>query len=374
MKRALLLALPWMAALGYLAGCAGAPQPVEEPVPAKAEAEVVEKDPIAAAGERYKSAIDNGIDIFAELSEPMFPRYMSRTAGELTQVTYTDVGGDNSVDASPVEDLLVFSSDRHGKDHNIYVKSPTGKTVTQKTFEPFDEIQPAFSPDGRRIAYASNKNGNFDIWIIDADTNGAAVQVTSGGADELHHSWTPDGDWLVYSAFSSRSGEWDIMMTSVSTGTVKELGRGKFPRVSPDGSTILFQRSRRRDGFWYSIWTMNMDGANQTEVISSADWGAINPSWSPDGQFIAFAAVHKSPEAKLTERFWRGDDIYVVRANGRGLIQVTDDTEPAWEPCWSMRDGRIYFISERNGFRNIWSIKPPITTVASAQPRDEKTQ
>jgi TolB protein len=363
-----------MAAFGYLAGCAGPRQTVEEPPPVEAEVEVVEEDPIAAAGKRYKSDIDDGIDILAELSEPILPIYMSRTAGELTQVTYTDVGGDNSVDASSAEDLLVFSSDRHGKDHNIYVKSPTGKTVTQKTFEPFDEIQPAFSPDGRRIAYASNKNGNFDIWIIDTDTNGAAVQVTFGGADELHPSWTPEGDWLVYSAFSSRSGEWDIMMTSVNTGTVKELGRGKFPRVSPDGSRILFQRSRRRDGFWYSIWTMNMDGANQTEVISSADWGAINPSWSPDGQFIAFAAVHKSPEAKLTARFWRGDDIYVVRANGRGLIQVTDDTEPAWEPCWSIRDGRIYFISERNGFRNIWSIKPPVFTVASAQTPDEKTQ
>ncbi len=370
MKRALLLALPWMAAMGYLAGCTPAERTVEQPEPAV----VVEEDPIATAGNVHKSAIDDGIDIFAELSEPLPLRWKTRTVGELTQVTFTNVGGDNSVDASPVEDLLVFSSDRHGEDHNIYVKSPSGKTITQKTFEPFDEIQPAFSPDGSRIAYASNKNGNFDIWVVDAHTNGAAVQVTFGGEDELHPSWTPDGKWLVYSAYSSRSGEWDIMMTDTTSGEVRELGRGKFPRVSPDGSSILFQRSRRRDGYWYSIWTMNIDGTSQTEVVSSADWGAINPAWSPDGQYIAFATVYKSPEAKFEERIWRGDDIYVVRNNGRGLIQVTDDTEPAWEPCWSARDGRIYFVSERNGFRNIWSIKPPVFSVASAKTDDEKTQ
>ena len=105
---------------------------------------------------------------------------------------------------------------------------------------------------------------------------------------------------------------------------------------------------------------MNLDGTEQTEIITSADWAAINPCWSPDGQFIAFATVNKSPQSKIEDRIWQGDDIYVIGVNGRGLIQVTADNQPDWQPRWSARDGRIYFVSERNGFRNIWSVRPPV--------------
>jgi len=312
----------------------------------------------------YKTSSDDGRDILQELAAPIQPIFKTRSFGELTQVTFTRVGGDNDVDVSPSEDLIVFSSDRHSRYHNIYTKSSAGAVVVQKTSAPFDQIQPVFSPDGKRIAFASNKNGNYDIWIIDTHSNGAAVQATFGDEDDLHPSWMPDGETIVYSSYSSRTADWSIMTTNVITAEVKDLGPGKFPSVSPDGKRILFQRARLRDGFWYSIWTMNLDGGDQTEVVSSADWAAINPCWSPDGQFIAFATVNKSPEAKLEDRIWRGDDIFVVSANGRELIQITDDTAPDWGPTWSTRDGKIYFISERNGFRNIWSLKPPVYSVA----------
>ncbi len=295
----------------------------------------------------------------------MSVRYINRTAGVLTQVTSTRVGGDNSVDASPIEDMVAFSSDRHGAYSNIYTKRTAGKTITQKTFEPFDEVQPAFSPDGGRIAFSSNKGGSYDIWIIETHSNGSAIQVTFGPENEVHPSWTPDGRAVVYSRRSMLTGEWDIMLTDLATGEVRDIGRGKFPEVSPDGTRILFQRARKREGYWYSIWTMNIDGTDQTEIIASADWAAINPCWSPDGQFIAFASVHKSPQAKFEERVWRADDIFVVATNGRGLQQVTDDPEAAWDPCWSAKDGRLYFISERDGSRNVWSIKSPVFEVAS---------
>ena len=162
-------------------------------------------------------------------------------------------------------------------------------------------------------------------------------------------------------------------MSELNSGTVKDIAWGKFPQVSPDGARILFQRARNRAGFWYSIWTMNTDGTDQTEIIASADWAAINPCWAPDGRYIAFATVYKSPEAKLEERVWRGDDIFVVGVDGRALLQVTADPQPAWSPCWSSRDDRIYFVSERNGFRNIWSIRPPFSPVASKAAHDEGT-
>lgn len=350
--------------LAGLVGCATSPReaaaPVEEPEPPPGHQ-------LRARSDLYKETIDDGRDVLSDITAPMGPIFKTRTFGELTQVTFTRVGGDNSVDASPTDDLVAFSSDRHSEDHNIYVKSSAGPVVTQKTFQPFDEVQPAFSPDGERIAFASNRNGNYDIWIVSTHETGSSEQVTFTDADDLHPSWTPDGKSIVYSSFSSRSGDWSIMRTDLGTGEVSDLGRGKFPQVSPDGTEILFQRARKRGGFWYSIWRMNTDGTNQTEVVSSGDWAAINPCWSPEGQFIAFATVHKSPEARFDDRVWRGDDIYVVGRDGRGLLQVTDDPQPTWEPCWSARDGRVYFVSERNGFRNIWSVKPPVFSVASSE-------
>lgn len=346
-------------------------------VTAETAAEEAESEPEREAGagsglvERsrlHKEAVNDGRDVIAELESPIDPIFKTRTYGELTQVSFTRVGGDDDVDVSRVEGLVAFCSDRHGPDHNIYVKNITGAVVTQKTFKPFDEIQPKFSPDGSRIAYASNKNGNYDIWIMDTHATGAAVQVTFGDEDDLHPAWSPDGNVLVYSSYSSRTGGWSLMETNVVTGEVRDLGPGKFPTISPDGKKILFQRARMRDGYWYSIWTMNRDGTEQTEIITSADWAAINPCWSPDGLYVAFATVNKSPESKLEDRIWEADDIYIIGVNGRGLLQLTADSQPDWEPCWSELDGRIYFVSERNGFRNIWSVKPPVYNVAASGP------
>lgn len=353
--------------IGLTAGCALTRQGSQNSAPSapSAPASPVSKASPAAEivshSELYKNSADAGRDILEELSAPIAPSFKNRTVGPITQVSFSRVGGDNDVDVSPVEDLVAFSSDRHSQDRNIYTKTITGSVVTQKTSDGFDEIQPSFSPDGSRIAFASNRNGNYDIWVIETKSTGAAVQVTFGDEDDLHPSWMPDGETIAYSSYSSRTGDWAIMLANTGTGDVRDLGNGKFPEVSPDGSKILFQRARQRDGNWYSVWTMNIDGSEQTEIISSPDWAAINPTWSPDGQFLAFATVNKSPEAKMEERVWRGDDIYVIGTNGREMIQVTADVQPDWAPCWSRRDGRLYFVSERNGFRNIWSVKPPVS-------------
>ncbi|MCD6405114.1 MAG: PD40 domain-containing protein, partial [Planctomycetes bacterium] len=214
MRRTLMLLLP-VAVLAAVIGCTGSPQPLAVANDVKVEPQA--GDTIEERSESYKASIDDGQSILGDITAPMEPRYKSRTPGELTQVSFTRVGGDNSVDASPVEDLVVFSSDRHSPDHNIYVKAPSGKTVTQKTFGPFDEIQPSFSPDGKRIAFACNKNGNYDIWIVETHANGTEVQVTFGDEDDLHPSWAPDGQSVIYSAYSSRSGEWNIMLTNLQT-------------------------------------------------------------------------------------------------------------------------------------------------------------
>jgi tricorn protease-like protein len=152
-------------------------------------------------------------------------------------------------------------------------------------------------------------------------------------------------------------------------------------RKGPDGKeetlyTLLYQKHRKRDIPFYSIWTiqitMNARGkvevANSpTEIVASDKWAAINPTWSPDGRYIAFASVRKSPISQWQARIYRADDVWVVKTDGTDLTQVTSHAAPDWNPCWA-RDpddpesavGRLYFHSLRSGTANVWSVSPVV--------------
>ena len=114
---------------------------------------------------------------------------------------------------------------------------------------------------------------------------------------------------------------------------------------------------RKRDGNWYSIWTMDTSGNHLTEIVASKDWAAITPTWSADGTRLVFTTVHLSPISKKEKRVWKGDDIWLVGADGGNLLRLTSTTDPEWSPRCSI-DGRIYFTSSRGGHNNIWSIEP----------------
>jgi Tol biopolymer transport system component len=115
---------------------------------------------------------------------------------------------------------------------------------------------------------------------------------------------------------------------------------------------------------------VDIDGGNLTEIYSDTEFAAINPDWSPDGKLIAFATVHKSPAAVLQRRVVSGDDIWLIGADGNGLLCLTREEVPEWSPTWGA-DGRVYFVSRRNTHQNIWSVKPlqlGATTSAGSPP------
>jgi len=247
---------------------------------------------------------------------------------------------------------MVFSSTRHSRNPDIYIKNVRGATVTQRTTHPAAEVAPEFSGDGKYIAFASNRFGNWDIFIMTADEGSAPVQLTKGEDDEIHPSWSPDGKKIVFCSYSPRAGRWEIRIIEISTGLQTTVCEGVFPRWNPRKDVIVFQRARRRDRRLFSIWTVKTDGTELKEIVPARDWAAINPAWDPTGRYVVFATV-----AKGKTKFYRGDDIYMIKANGEGLVQLTTTPESDWKPFWAS-DGRIYFTSMKNGFQNIWSLKP----------------
>jgi Tol biopolymer transport system component len=326
-----------------------------------------------AAGCQARPAASGGGSA-AGASDPYYSRYTgplqvgrSYEYSTVEQNTFTEVGGDYDPAVSPDGRFLVYASTCHAAVPDIYVKSVRGATVSRLTNTPeAAEIQPCFSPDGKRVAYATNDRGNWDIHVQNVEGGGKPVLATPNmKSDEISPCFHPGGEWIAFSTMSPRTGTWEIAVRNLLTGQLRYLGEGLYPRFSPDGRKIAFQRARSREPRWYSIWTLELDAdfnsRSATEVVSSAKWAAINPAWSPDGKYLAFATVHESPLAQGTRRILMGDDIWVVNLEGQDLTRLTDGEAPESHPVWSrdaeLRD-RVYFCSMMKGPKNIWSLSP----------------
>jgi dipeptidyl aminopeptidase/acylaminoacyl peptidase len=302
----------------------------------------------------------------------------------IVQQTFAEAGGDFDVDIDREGERMAFSTTRYSKNPDICIQSVKGRAVTLHTSDAASDMMPKFSPDGQQIVWCSNRYGNWDILVSPSNRSPRTrpQQLTSSTDDEVHPTWSPDGKLLAFSRYNSMDGLWRIWVLDLTTRTVSVLTEGLFPEFKPveDSTetgavayTILYQKHRKRDIPWYSVWTiglgMNSDGQieltnSPTEIVASDKWAAINPTWSPDGKYIAFSSVRKSPAAKWQARIYKADDIWVVNVNGTDLTQLTSHSAPDWSPCWGRERGnpfgRLYFNSLRTGHENIWSVKPVI--------------
>jgi Tol biopolymer transport system component len=189
--------------------------------------------------------------------------------------------------------------------------------------------RPAWSPDGRRIAFVRwRPNWAGDIYLVDADGFNAVPHWSGGGAFDFRSAaWSPDGRTLAVD-----HGNWydgDIYLLSVDdTGTapVHVASMAAMPAWSPDGRKIAFVSLSGDDGY-HALHVMNADGSNVT-ALTLRDRGAIeHPTWSPDGQRIAF-----------TKCIDGACDIVAVSANATAvtvvdrLTTVGNAFSPAWSP------------------------------------------
>jgi TolB protein len=280
----------------------------------------------------------------------------------LRRHTLSAEGADFDPDIDPAGNRIVFASTRHCLEPDLYVKSVDGMAITQLTADPASDVQPACSPDGQRIAFASDRAGSWDIWVIDI-AGGQPVQITSGAAHDVCPSWSPDGQSIVFSSQPANGGQWEMWIVDTAVGGSRRfIGYGLFPEWSPVADTIVFQRARERGSRWFSIWTLELvDGEPRypTEVASCPEQALIMPSWSSDGLQIAYCTVR--PAAELPDGTISApevSDIWVVGADGSGRVRLTNGQNAYFAPTWS-RDGRLYFTSQRDGCENVWSLAPP---------------
>ncbi len=293
----------------------------------------------------------------------------------LIHVTYAAQGADFDPCVSHDGNMLVFASTQHRETSDIYVKNVKGRTVTQLTADPSHDVMPSISPDGQRIAFASNRSGNWDVFVMSAG-GGQAVQLTSDFAHELHPSWSPDGTKLVFCRLGEISGRWELwVMDATGAATTEFVGYGMFPEWCPVPGTgaagrdnILFQPSRERGDRAFSIWSVDYqpgDTSSPTEIASSRDAALINASWSPDGSRIVFATLnYDNLDEATTPSGTPASDLWLVGVDGTGRVSLTGGRFMNLMPSWGP-DGRIYFVSDRTGVSNIWSVGTEKAIVAA---------
>lgn len=275
----------------------------------------------------------------------------------IRQVSFGTEGEDYDPRISRDGQFIYFASTRHRPTADIYVKSVDGTSITQLTSDPGHDVMPAISPDGKRIAFASNRNGSWDIYVMNAE-GGQAVQVTSDTSDELHPTWSPDGNMIAYSRLGETSDRWEIWVTDLSKpNSYKFLTFGLFPEWHPSDSKILFQRSRDRGDRLFSVWTIDYtrgEAINPTELISSPVAAVINPSWSPDGAYVAVSTIFNPGDTPVGVRP-EFADIWILKADGSTRTNLTNGWFVNLMPTWGP-DNQVYFVSDRNGYHNIWEI------------------
>ncbi|NQW19137.1 MAG: PD40 domain-containing protein [Chloroflexi bacterium] len=209
-----------------------------------------------------------------------------------------------------------------------------------------NDQQPTISPDGRWLAFSSNRGGDFEIYVVDlkAGSKAKPLSVTTNTSADTSPAWSPDGKSITY--VTNRYNVSEIMVIPAagckrrSKNCDTRITSNKFqdidPAWSPDGQTIVFSSKRSRDpGF--QIYTMTTQGKSATRTTNVAA-NSTDPTWSPDGGSIAFVSMRRASRDRTTA-------IYTMLANGNSQKKITSGSSNDKSPVWSPDGKSVTFAS-----------------------------
>lgn len=292
---------------------------------------------------------------------------------------------------------LAYVSIKDGNPH-IYLVSARG-VETRLTQGDAGNHQPAWSPDGSRMAFASTREGLLKVFTMNADGS-AQVRVTSDDRIESSPSWSPDGHSLAFFSADPAGQLSELVILDLRAGSrvaIRGNGRSKGPTAatwSADGQRLAFNGDN--DKASPQVWVVERDGSNAREIglafnsrrkgyasispdgrsvayvadsrpgidliITDLETGqsrnltasgrAVNyeaPTWSPDGKRLAFASSRDDPQLLRM-------DIFVMEADGSGMRNLSAHPHEDYHPRWTSDGRSVYFTSLRTGTAQLYSV------------------
>ena len=258
----------------------------------------------------------------------------SKQTGTLTPPIQATAGG-----------RIAFHSDRDGN-FEIYEMNADGSGVTRLTRDSSSDGFPTWSPDGARIAFSSLREDigsqGWEIFVMNADGS-SQTRLTNAPALDGNATWSPDGARIAFNTV--RDGNLEIYVMNADGSRVTRLTNDQAADYSPswstNGSGIAFVSDR--DGN-REIYAMNTEGSGVARLTNDPNEDS-SPSWSPDGAKIAFVSDRDS-----------NLEIYVMNADGSGVTRLTNHPAENSSPSWSPDGARIVFESDRDGNLEIYAM------------------
>jgi serine/threonine protein kinase/Tol biopolymer transport system component len=215
---------------------------------------------------------------------------------------------------------------------------------TQLTDASGVETGPTISPDGSSFAYSSRVKDSWDIYVQRVGGRNPVLVAGDPTRDEVWPAFSPDGKQIAFNQGGGKGGIFIVGATGESVRRLTDFGSNAA--WSPDGQRIVFCTEEvgsvySRNGI-SALWTVDLNGGAPVKID---DGDAIQPAWSPSGTRIAF---WQNPSGQR--------DLATIPAGGGPRVAVTSDIAADWAPVWSPDGQFLYFASDRGGSMGIWRI------------------
>jgi|KBSSwiStaDraftv2_1062776.scaffolds.fasta_scaffold282690_2 TolB protein len=209
---------------------------------------------------------------------------------------------------------MIFFAAKQASGFEIFSIDINGNGLKQLTKNIGSLYGPELSPNGERILFANSGNG---IWLMKPDGKNPHP-ITN--RDDIDATWSSDGSRIAFA--SSRAGDRQLFVMNADGSNIQQVtdlnNMGGRSTWSPDGTRLAFYRGPAGD---HNIYVINVDGSGLVQLTDGGD--NLGPSWSPDGNWISFTSFRDG-----------NNEIYIIHPDGTGVTRLTNNSISDWQPRW----------------------------------------